>query len=99
MIRATERLLPREFQEGDWEAVRAYQSDPRYLRFNPWTERSEADVRAFVHIFIGWQHETPRSCYQFAVILPEEGRLIGNCGIRIDGERRANIGYEFDPRV
>src|SRR5437879_1487138 len=97
MFRTTDRLLLREFAESDWEAVRAYQSDPRYLRFNPWTARSEADVRAFVQTFIGWQRETPRTRYQFAVLLPEERRLIGNCGVRIDEERRANIGYEFDP--
>ncbi len=98
MFRTTDRLLLREFAESDWVAVRAYQTDPRYLRFNPWTERSEDDARAFVQMFMEWQHETPRTRYQFAAVLPASGRLIGNCGIRVDGERRANIGYEFDPR-
>ncbi len=98
MLRPTDRLLLREFVDGDWEAVHAYQSDPRYLRFNPWTERSERDVREFVRMFVDWQHETPRTRYQFVAVLPVDGRLIGNYGLRIDGERRANIGYEFDPR-
>lgn len=95
----TERLLLREFAPGDWPAVLAYQSDPRYLRFYAWEGRAEADVRAFVAMFVGWQGEQPRTKYQFALVLPETGRLIGNCGIRVNdpAAREANIGYELDP--
>ena len=39
----TQRLILREFIEEDWEAVLQYQNDPLYLRYNPFTERSEAD--------------------------------------------------------
>lgn len=96
----TDRLRLREFVAEDWRAVRAYQSDPRYLRFYQWEERSETDVRAFVQMFIGFQQETPRRTFQLAIILPESGELIGNCGIRVHdpAARAANIGYELDPR-
>ena len=95
----TERLLLREFVPDDWPAALAYQSDPRYLRCYAWEGRTEADVRAFVAMFVGWQGERPRTKYQFALILPETGRLIGNCGIRVNdpAAREANIGYELDP--
>jgi hypothetical protein len=33
----TRRLLLREFMEEDWEAVLAYQTDPLYLRYNPYS--------------------------------------------------------------
>jgi len=33
---ATGRLVLREFEEDDWRAVLAYQSDPRYLRYYAW---------------------------------------------------------------
>ena len=100
MILTTNRLLLREFVESDWQAVLAYQNDPLYLRYNPWTQRTEQDARQFVRWFIAWQEEQPRKKFQFAAILPGEERLIGNCGIRMrsTNAREADIGYEFDSR-
>jgi RimJ/RimL family protein N-acetyltransferase len=100
VILETPRLWLREYETADWTAVLEYQSDPRYLRYYPWTERSQADVRAFIQMFIDQQGERPRTKYQLAVILKTTGTLIGSCGIRVDDpERRvANIGYELDPQ-
>ncbi len=100
MIRPTRRLLLREFQPEDWAAVLAYQSDPRYLRFSPWDGRSEAAARAFVGQFLAEQAEGPRWKWQLAITLPPSGRLIGNCGLRLDAvdARSGNIGFELDPR-
>lgn len=99
MLLTTERLILRDFVESDWEAVLAYQSDSRYLRFYPWEERTEVGVRAFVQMFIDQQQETPRSKYQLAMILRETGRLIGNCGLRRSGSTayQADLGYELAP--
>jgi len=95
----TERLLLREFVEGDWLPVLAYQSDPRYLRFYPWAGRTEEDARAFVGMFIDWQREERRVKFQLAIVLAEGGRLIGNCGVRKGciEDRQAELGYELDP--
>jgi RimJ/RimL family protein N-acetyltransferase len=95
----TPRLLLREFVPGDWPAVLAYQSDPRYLRYYEWTERTPAAVQAFVQRFVEQQREQPRTRYQFALVLPGDGSLIGNCGIRrrSPGAHEADIGYELDP--
>ncbi|MCI0730272.1 MAG: GNAT family N-acetyltransferase [Chloroflexi bacterium] len=100
VVLETERLLMREFVEGDWVAVLAYQSDPLYLRYYHWMERTEADVRAFVGMFLEQQRRRPRLKFQLALILKQEDRLIGNCGIRVNdpGLREANIGYEVDSR-
>ena len=96
----TERLLLREFVEGDWPAVLSYQQDQRYLRYYPWAERTEADARELVAMFLGWQHEEPRRRFQLAIELIDEGSLIGNCGIRRKpgNDWEADIGYELDPR-
>lgn len=96
----TDRLLLRDFVPEDWQAVLAYQSDPLYLRYYHWTHRTEADVRAFVHRFITQQQENPRKKFQLALILKDENRLIGNCGVRMDDteNRQGNIGYELDSR-
>lgn len=100
MILQTPRLLLREFEENDWRAVLAYQSDPYYLRYNPWSQRTERDVRDFVGVFLSWRDAWPRRKFQLAIVLPSEGRLIGNCGIRTSNTniRIADIGYELDHR-
>ena len=96
----TERLVLREFVESDWRAVHAYQSDPRYLQYYPWADRTAEDVRAFVRTFLDWQTQRPRRHFQLAITLPPEGCLIGNCGVRVNdpGSREGNVGYELAPR-
>ena len=96
----TKRLVLRDYEADDWPAVLAYQNDKRYLRFYPWTERTEAEVRAFVQMFLDWQAELPRRKFQFAITLPSDGHLIGSCGIRCKNENdwEADIGYELAPQ-
>lgn len=48
----TERLILRDFTPDDWPAVLAYQSDPLYLRYNPWNKRTPGAVQEFVGIFL-----------------------------------------------
>src|SRR5947209_14130464 len=84
MILATDRLLLREFVKDDWEPVLAYQSDARYLKYYPGPHRVAEEVRNLVRGFIKWQGERPRTKYQLAIVLRAEGRLIGNCGIRME---------------
>ncbi len=95
----TERLLLRDFVENDWHAVHVYQSDPRYLRYYPWSSRSPEEVKAFVRRFLDQQTHRPRSKFQFAVVLKSDGHLIGNCGIRKAHSRalKADLGYEIAP--
>jgi [ribosomal protein S5]-alanine N-acetyltransferase len=98
----TQRLVLREFVIEDWPAVLAYQRDPRYQRFYPerWVNRTDDEVRAFVHALVDRQHDEPRRVFQLAITLPaERERLIGNCGVRRrpDNEHEAEIGYELQP--
>ncbi len=95
----TGRLILREFVEQDWQAVLAYQRDPRYLRFYPWTGRTPEDVRLFVAGFVLQQQQEPRIKFQLAITLKTTGALIGNCGIRKDTTEAssADIGYELAP--
>ena len=95
----TERLRLREFEPGDWPAVLAYQSDPRYLRYYEWTDRTPEAVKAFVQMFLAQQQEQPRLKFQLAVVLKSSGQLIGNCGIRLKSPdtHEGDIGYELSP--
>ena len=96
----TERLILREFQDGDWPAVLAYWNDPRYQRYNPDLPDREGFVRDLVAMFVASQTEGPRRKWQLAIVNKLDDRLIGNCGIRVNNLElgEANIGYELDPR-
>ncbi len=96
---ATQRLLLRELIEDDWPAVWAYQSNPLYLRYYEWEQRTQQDVQEFVRWLVARQHERPRIKFQLGVVLKSSGQLIGNCGIRMDspGAHEADIGYELSP--
>lgn len=95
----TDRLILREFVADDWSVVLAYQSDPRYLRYYEWKGRTEAEVRAFVGRFVGYQEAVPRTKFQLAIETRAQSKLIGNCGVRLPeaGARVADLGYELDP--
>ena len=95
----TPRLILREYTEDDAPAVLAYQSDPRYLRYDPWEDRTPEDVHLFGQTFIDWQSESPRRRFQLAVLLRENGALIGSCGVRCkpDDDTEADIGFELSP--
>jgi [ribosomal protein S5]-alanine N-acetyltransferase len=95
----TARLRLRDFRPDDWPVAPAYQSDPRYLRYYAWTGRTEADVRAFMQLFLDQQAVAPRWKWQLAITLPGDDRPIGSSGLRLDepGSRVGNIGYELDP--
>jgi len=96
----TERLILRDFVKDDWQRVLEYQSDPLYLRYYEWTERTPQAVQEFVGWFLDHQLQEPRIKYQLAVVLKSNNQLIGNCGIRMDktDTLEANIGYELDPK-
>lgn len=100
MILTTKRLVLREFEEEDWQAVLTYQSDPRYLRYYPWTSRSEQDARIYVQQLLAQRQEDPRTKFQLAITLASNGQLIGNAGLRMQTPEASegDIGYELDPR-
>ena len=95
----TERLILRDFVKEDWGRVLEYQSDPLYLRYYEWTERTPEAVQNFVGWFLDHQQQMPRFKFQLAVTLKSNNQLIGNCGIRMDHANafQADIGYELDP--
>ena len=96
----TKRLILREFQESDWPDVLAYQTNPLYLQYYDWTERTPENVQKFVQMFIAQQQEHPRTKFQLALILKSNNQLVGNCGIRMESAdaHEADIGYELAPQ-
>jgi [ribosomal protein S5]-alanine N-acetyltransferase len=96
----TERLVLREFVKEDWQRILEYQSDPLYLRYYEWVERTPEAVQEFIDMFLENQKQEPRTKFQLAVVLKSSNRLIGNCGVRMDtiNAHQTDIGYELDPK-
>jgi RimJ/RimL family protein N-acetyltransferase len=95
----TERLILRDFRDDDWPDMLAYWVDPRYQRHYAEVADPEEMVRGLVGWFVAQQIERPRRKWQLAVTLKDDGRFVGNCGVRItDPElREGDIGYELHP--
>lgn len=95
----TERLTLREYSIDDWRDVLAYQSDPDYLRYYPWLDRSEASVKDFIQQFITTKGEDPRLMYQLAITINGNHRVVGSAGIRLESPESTSgdIGIELSP--
>jgi ribosomal-protein-alanine N-acetyltransferase len=95
----TQRLVLRELDERDYPTMLAYQSDPRYLEYYPWTERQPEDVRRLLQLFLETQRAQSRHKFQLAVTLKPDHQLIGTCGIRMESAaaHQGEIGYELSP--
>jgi ribosomal-protein-alanine N-acetyltransferase len=97
----TERLLLREFTEGDLPALVGYYADPRYAEFAGPGEAQPDHARALLGMFTQWAGERPRRNFQLAMAPrrePEE--LLGCCGVRGHGldAGRAEFGIELAPQ-
>lgn len=96
----TERLVLRDFAQGDWSAVHAYQVKPQYSRYSNWTQRTEDEVKLDIEKHISQQNSQPRTDFQLALELKGDQRVVGCCYLRITDSlcREACIGYELDPQ-
>jgi RimJ/RimL family protein N-acetyltransferase len=89
----TERLRLREITQEDFQAVHEYASDPEVVKYMPFGPNTEEETREFISRNLKNQQERPRTEYGLGIILKDEGRFIGACGIHGVTEIQASIGY------
>ncbi len=91
----TKRLLLRELQYSDLEAVHKYSSDPEVVRHMDWGPNSDNDDKQFVERTIARQKERPRRNFTLAITMKDTKSLIGSCGIHKSNitDREGWIGY------
>jgi RimJ/RimL family protein N-acetyltransferase len=95
----TERLILREFEENDRQAIQEYASDPEVVRYIGWGPNTEKDTQEFLQRAFDRQREQPRTEYELAVVLKAENRLIGGGGIYINPDHKeAELGYTLNRR-
>jgi RimJ/RimL family protein N-acetyltransferase len=91
----TDRLVLRELDEADCGAVHSYASDSEVVRYMDWGPNTEDETKKYIQRATETQREHPRNNYELAIILKEDGRLIGSCGIHVSdpNNREGWIGY------
>ncbi|WP_339248357.1 GNAT family protein [Bacillus sp. FSL R5-0523] len=88
----TKRLLIREFEFKDWQAVYEYTSDSNVMKYIPEGVFTEEDAKALVSKNKGDNAE------KFPVILIEEDFVIGHIVFyKYFGEHTYEIGWVFNP--
>lgn len=94
------RLLFREFESSDFDAVHAFAVDPEVYRHMEWGPNTASDTHAFFERCREQREEAPRLFFERAIVLQETGQLIGSAGIRIRdvGHRNGDFGYTLDRR-
>ena len=90
---ATERLVLRDIVETDWRGVHEFATDPEVYRFLHWRPSKRGQVKDWVREVITRQAERPRKEYRLVVALGESERLIGSCGLEIEGSRTAALVF------
>ncbi|XEC94763.1 GNAT family N-acetyltransferase [Paenibacillus tarimensis] len=98
MLFETKRLIIREFSPEDAAAVHVYASDPEVTKHMIWGPNTEEETGAFINRVIGMQKQKPRLDHEFAVVLKQDGTLIGGCGIYVSEPLQGEIGYCINPR-
>lgn len=93
----TPRLTLREFTLEDFDAVHAYASDLRVVKYMTWGPNTMEETRRFIIGALNKKLEDPRLIYELAVTL--NGELIGGCGLTVTNqeERLGEIGYCLRP--
>ncbi|SCC69326.1 GNAT family N-acetyltransferase (plasmid) [Bacillus sp. N5-665] len=93
MFIKAERLLIRNFEFKDWQAVHEYTSDSDVMKYIPVGAFTEEDTRNFVNKNMGENAEN------FPVILIDENILIGHIVFhKYFGEHTYEIGWVFNPK-
>ncbi|WP_158229026.1 GNAT family N-acetyltransferase [Chitinimonas sp. BJB300] len=92
------RLVLRDFHPTDEVDYVALRTGEQFSRLYPADEVGPAASRYLLAMFIGWQVEPERSCWQLAITLRDNGALIGSCGVRVLVPGEMSFGCELGER-
>ncbi len=88
----TERLILRDFEPDDFEALYATTDDPAYRQYYAEGEMTRAFWRDLLARIIASTQATPRTAYQLAICL-SDGELVGSCEVRLESEEHQRAAF------
>ena len=91
----TPRLLLRDFEAEDWQAVQEYAGDPEAVRYRPFGPCTDEETQDCIRALSRQVHPAQRTLYDLAIIRIADNHLIGGCdiGLLTDNPSEASIGY------
>jgi RimJ/RimL family protein N-acetyltransferase len=89
----TERLILREWQGSDFEAIHAYASVMENVQYMPFGPNSEEQTNDFLEKSIAKYSDNPMKDYAFAITLKDTSQVIGGCGITMKNDSEAALGW------
>ena len=95
----TGRLVLRPLEEGDAEALHAYQSLPEVARYQYWEPRSLDEIRDKLKEWTVMRRLEGTGTLAFAVETKSERRLIGDVSLRVTAveARQGTFGFTLHP--
>lgn len=96
----SERLVLRNFQDGDLGALLGYHNDPEVAKFQGFTALTEEQGRRFIERQRDRRLGEPGEWTQVALERRDTGEMIGDLGFRVNGDlpHEAEIGYRLARR-
>ncbi|MGN1345885.1 MAG: GNAT family N-acetyltransferase [Eubacteriales bacterium] len=89
----TPRLTLRPACIGDFDAVHAYAGSPENTHYMIWGTNDEKTTRSFlVNCEKAWSCRPVRN-YEFVMVGKETGRVIGGCGLYLEENGQAELGW------
>ncbi len=94
----TERLILRDLQSDDFEAVHSYACQMEVVQFMEWGPNTEDDTKKFLAESIASNNKNPRVDFELGIVLKKENKLIGGGGIHVSNRENNEgwIGYCFN---
>jgi RimJ/RimL family protein N-acetyltransferase/N-acetylglutamate synthase-like GNAT family acetyltransferase len=95
----TERLVLRDYDEDDFDAVHALKSDPEVLRHTDEEPLDREGARAWLQDAIAHNRVRPRRAYNLALVVRATGEVVGWLGFgpptRSHGPDEYDFGYQL----
>jgi len=93
VILETERLILREYTQGDMNDVHIYASDPAVAKHMIWGPNTPEETAGFIDMVLGMRLQVPRRNFELALVLKENNQMIGGAGLQISEPKQGEVGY------
>lgn len=98
MLFETERLICRDFQLEDFEAIHDYACRMEVVRYMLWGPNTIEETKVFMKESIDAVHKKPRRRYELAILDKESGQVLGAVALYVMGHQTGEIGYSIRPK-
>jgi len=89
----TDRLILRDVELADAEAVHQYAADPEVVRYLSWGPNDLERTRQVLQMRAAEQTDPARRAFELMIVEKASGLVVGSAGLRVSDKLDADIGY------